>query len=460
MNRIFNRGAAAARLLIHRGILLLGLLVVVAAQPAAGQASKITGAAVDFQNGDIESALKLAREGLANGTSLKDKDIAKANSIILRALIKTYEGASKEKDSAARAAKLAKHPTLVQDAYQAYDQLKANDPKNTFKSEIAPYLPLLGQIMVIEAQKNIAARPARPKEGIDLLDKADRVFTEADLPNYTLHLLKGYAYLNLESRADSMKAMESFEKAIKSHEEAIARLEKEKAGNPNKQQQYDIFKNDKSLGNAYAALVTLYAKLKGDINLATQTAEKGKAKYPENEDLVAAELNIYLDPKLLNEALKKFKEQADKTPDNIQIVLIYANLLEKKAKALQQAGKPEAEVTAAFDEAIAAYKRVLAKDPKNRDANFNVGAIYVNRAVDVNKLMNALPNDAPDSEYEALKAKKLPALQQALPHLEAAAQAEKFTEQLTLVTLVSVTAELGDMDKMNQYKAKLDALQK
>lgn len=439
--------------------LSLTALLLALALTAFSQASRITGAALDFQNGSYEDALTQARQGLANGASLKDKDIAKANSIIMRSLVKIYEGANKEKDSTARASKLAKHGNVAQDAYKAFEQLKAKDPKGSFDSEVQPYLPMLGQILVIEGQKSLTANPPRFAEGLGMLDNAENLLTQTQQATYTIHLLKGLAYVNQRTKADSLKALESFEKCVKSYDETIARLEKEKGTSETKAKQYDVYKKDKSVGNAYAALVTLYARVKSDVNLASKTAEKGKAAYPDNEEIVAAELNMYLDPALLNEALSKFKQQLEKTPDNVQIILVYANLLEKKANALAKAGKPRAEVDATFDEAVAVYKKILAKDPKHRDANFNIGAIYVNRAVDVTKSINDLPSNASDDQYEALKKQKDMALKLALPFLETTGEVEQYKVETTLNALVGVCADLGEADKMNQYKAKPDQLQ-
>jgi len=71
-------------------LLAFFLLLSLPVSQVAGQAARITGAAMEFQNSNWESALREARDGLSNSSSLRPKDIAKGNSIVLRSLVRIF----------------------------------------------------------------------------------------------------------------------------------------------------------------------------------------------------------------------------------------------------------------------------------------------------------------------------------------------------------------------------------
>ena len=152
-------------------------------------------------------------------------------------------------------------------------------------------------------------------------------------------------------------------------------------------------------------------------------------------DLARFELDLLLNwPEKLDEALQKFEKQIKDEPNNYTIHVAYAQLLEKTD----------------FNKAEEIYKKAIEIDPKQFMAPFNLGAMYVNKGVEIYKKANE-ESDFGKAE-EMMKEGKV-WYEKALPYLEAAQIIEACDrEVLTALTNVCINLEL--MDKFKQYKEK------
>ncbi len=143
---------------------------------------------------------------------------------------------------------------------------------------------------------------------------------------------------------------------------------------------------------------------KKDSSAYLKTLQEGRIKYPENNNLINNELNYYLSKGQASLVLDKLKNAIDKDPKNTNLYVVLGSTYEKMKRV---------------DSAETAYKKAVVLDPKNFAANFNLGAIYYNRAATILAKANKLPrNKIKEYNAEVVKFKKT--FEQATPYLESA----------------------------------------
>ena len=174
-------------------------------------------------------------------------------------------------------------------------------------------------------------------------------------------------------------------------------------------------------------------------NEALEVINVAKEKFPQDVDLIINEANIYL--KLENNA---------KTVE----LLEYLMDIEKDNATIFYAAGVSYDVLEDFDKAASAYKRAIELDPNYFDANYNLGALYVNKAAVIQEEINALPLDAND-EYQAKQTEMKDFLKQALPYLEKADELQP-DDQYTLTSLKEIYSRLSMYDKVKEINARLE----
>jgi tetratricopeptide (TPR) repeat protein len=96
----------------------------------------------------------------------------------------------------------------------------------------------------------------------------------------------------------------------------------------------------------------------------------------------------------------------------------------------------------------------LSLNPNNVNANYNLGAYYVNQAAEIAQQYNEAKDEA---KQKLLYAQMQDKFRQALPYLEKAHQA--LPEDLALLqSLIQVTTYLNLDDKAKEYLRKKEAL--
>jgi tetratricopeptide (TPR) repeat protein len=180
----------------------------------------------------------------------------------------------------------------------------------------------------------------------------------------------------------------------------------------------------------YASLSEIY-KAEGDTAMALNTVLKGRALFPEDYNLLIAETNIYLSTNENERALNNL-EEAIKI-DNTNPAIFFA-----AGTVYDQMGDVE--------NAITAYDNAIKLNPDYFEANYNIGALYVNQAANILDRANDLPLDAV-KEYDAAKAEADDMLKTSLPFLEKAH--ELMPDDLsTIVSLNQIYTRLGMTDKL------------
>ncbi len=180
-------------------------------------------------------------------------------------------------------------------------------------------------------------------------------------------------------------------------------------------------------------------KAEGDTATALSYLQMGRKKYPENFNLIIGETNIYLAAGEKDKALELLKlalTQDDKNPTIFFAV----------GTNYDQMGN--------FEEAEKAYLQAISLKVDYFDANYNLGALYVNKAIEIMDKANALPLNE-EKQYVALKADADALLVKSLPYLERADELQP-NDQYTMRTLKDIYTRLSMVDKLKSINEKIE----
>lgn len=229
------------------------------------------------------------------------------------------------------------------------------------------------------------------------------------------------------------------------------------------------FKGEPAL---YVILAQAYEE-KGDNANWLKTIEEGKKAFPNDKRFNDLEMIYYSKTGKTAELLTMLEKKMEENPNDFQAVLDYAIRVDNMANPRDEKGedmpKPDN-----YDELMTkaenAYKKALELNAADPTANFQLGALYFNRAVGFNKDLNALPS----KEQSSPKAKELHSkveelMNTALPYFEKAdagfaakgslEPSDKQTYESCLYALQKIYAIKNETAKVAEVKKKLDGLQ-
>ena len=109
----------------------------------------------------------------------------------------------------------------------------------------------------------------------------------------------------------------------------------------------------------------------------------------------------------------------------------------------------------AFEKAVKAYDKAIDLRPDYFDPNYNMGALYVNKASTLIAKANELPLDQ-QKEYDALITEANDYLTRSIPYLEKALELQP-DDRSTMVSLKEIYTRLKMMDKLKEIDAKLES---
>jgi tetratricopeptide (TPR) repeat protein len=256
---------------------------------------------------------------------------------------------------------------------------------------------------------------------------------------------------SLSSPAQYGKAMLSFEKAVDVNSTygnvdtlAIfnAGLSADKAENFPKAKQYygKVIEMNYPQPLVYNSLSDVYLKEKDTLQ-ALATVQAGRQKYPDNFTLLIAETNIFLAAKQNDKAMANLKEAVITDPMNPTI---------HYAVGVNYATMNN------LEEAEKSYLKAIEIKPDYFEANYNLGALYVNQAATIIDKANKLPLSA-TAEYDALKLQADDVLKKSIPYLETASKLDP-SDKSTLLSLKEIYTRLNMLDKRKEIEAKLAGL--
>jgi tetratricopeptide (TPR) repeat protein len=204
--------------------------------------------------------------------------------------------------------------------------------------------------------------------------------------------------------------------------------------------------NHKPQPMAYVVL----AKLKlatGDTTESYNLINEAAKKYPANKDIAITRANLYLLSKKYEEALGFLEASLMLDSNDTELLMVTASTLEKLA-----AKNNFKEVRLA--KASVYYYKILESEPENFIANYNLGTIIYNKALEeVQSEKKSIEVDMLLLEKESKdKADKFKA---ALPYLERALAIEPAHKE-ALTALEAIYYNLDNTVKYNEVKARLE----
>jgi tetratricopeptide (TPR) repeat protein len=192
-------------------------------------------------------------------------------------------------------------------------------------------------------------------------------------------------------------------------------------------------------GITYSKLSKQYL-IKGDTNMALQTTSAGRVAYPENQDLLIAEFNLYVGMGETEKAIANIDKAIEANPEKAAFYYVRGKLKETKGDR---------------DEAIVDYRKTLEIDPDHLDANHDLGAIYINYGVKIAEERDALPfsdtkgYEAKQAELNTLYGEALPFIRKAYDLDPSDAEVQTILKQLYLRT--------KDMESYEKLQKEIDA---
>jgi hypothetical protein len=205
----------------------------------------------------------------------------------------------------------------------------------------------------------------------------------------------------------------------------------------------------------YAGLYDV--KLATDPAAALKSLEEGRKKYPNDTQLLFAEINHYLKAGKLEILIDKLKEGIKKEPNNPSIVFTLGNVYDQLSKKETDEAKSKAYEA----EALIYYNKTLDMDSKNVDAIYSIGANFYNKAAELTKELQKLGSDmtkAGMKKYDEKEKEVLAAFDKALPYFQRAESVNP-NDQNTLIALKEIFARKNDLKTSGEFKKRLQIVQ-
>ncbi len=163
----------------------------------------------------------------------------------------------------------------------------------------------------------------------------------------------------------------------------------------------------------YAVLANLY-KESGKMDMAMNTILTATTLFPKDPDLMITEANIHFANNDYNKADGILSQLKQDNAKNIPV--LYAIAVNYDVNKNNEKYSPDVKAKL-FKAAEETYKEIVAIDPENTDATFNLGALYYNKGGDLINAANALPMNETE-KYNAMLKDGNDNLAKAMPYLE------------------------------------------
>lgn len=192
----------------------------------------------------------------------------------------------------------------------------------------------------------------------------------------------------------------------------------------------------------------------GDADGGLAVLNKGRELFPDNKDILFAEINYYIGKGDYTTLETKLKDAIEQEPDNVGLYNalgnVYMNLSQNEEDPAKSADYEE--------KSVGFYNEVIARDAANLDATYSIGSMYYNSAVKKAAVLNTLgTSKAEQAEYDKLNGEISELFDKALPYFDKAINLEP-NDRNTLIALKEIYARKNDYAKSKEYGARLKAL--
>ena len=176
-----------------------------------------------------------------------------------------------------------------------------------------------------------------------------------------------------------------------------------------------------------------------DSDRALEYLSIGRKRYPKNENILKEEINLYIKLNKLSDLIVKCTEAIALDPNN-DIMIFTRGLVYYQIGDIKNAEKD--------------YIKVIELNPSSFDANYSLGALFFNSAVELMDKANATSNN---NTHRKLKKEAESLFAKALPYMEAAHSLDANDEN-TMISLKQLYYRNGNYAKSEEIKKKLESL--
>lgn len=272
--------------------------------------------------------------------------------------------------------------------------------------------------------------------------------------NFNL-LLASHEELKKNATKSILDTDESYNYAVFLTATAALLAEKNDVAKPLLEKLYQA-KYDKAA--IYESLYTLNSK--DDINAAYKYLEEGRKLYPDEVSLLFADINHHLKLGKLDVLIDKLKAAIAKEPGNVSLYTVLGSVYDNLYQKMDATGD-KAKGEEYFNAALDYYNQAIAKDAKNVDAVYSIGALYYNKAAVTTQKMNALESDYSKEglkKYKEMKDEVFAQFEKALPFFKRAESLDP-NDTNTLIALKEIHAKKNELEASKEFKRRLDVIQ-
>ena len=202
----------------------------------------------------------------------------------------------------------------------------------------------------------------------------------------------------------------------------------------------ELVKGNTKEPSVYINLYAMHIAAK-DTTKAFNVIKRGAKNLPKDFKVLTVYAAAQLQSGDLQGAFESLNKAVEIDPQNYQIRNAAGNVLRDARN---------------YDKALVEYQQSLSLQPEQYDANYGLGSVYYNHAIDLAEEANALPMDQ-TAKYDELNNKSKELFGKAIPHFEEALK-YKTNDYYTLVGLRNIYAKLGNTEKYQKVNAIIESL--
>ncbi len=386
-------------------IFLLNLVLIIFA--GCSPRAKVTSSQTLKDSGKLEQAFNTINEAIDPGNENADKVLNWPRTWEIRGEI--FQAIFQSEDE--KIQKLSDEP--LTEAFNSYKKALELDDKGRSNNSLKVKLTLLTNDLTNQAVKAFNdANYAKALTSFEqILDIQSLDIVKEDNPNAIDTVILYHAELAAYNA-------ENYAKAINYYKESA--------------------KYEYGGAKTYGLIATAYQMNKDTVG-ALGALQEGFEKYPNDNVILTSMIQLYLDLKKTEDAMKYLDMAIKQDPDNATFHFAQGTLYEK----IDQ-----------MDNAVTSYTKAINSDKEFFNAYYNLGALYYNEGVKQIDVANTIPT-SDNTRYQAELAKADEWFKKSLPYMEKCHELDA-TDKMTMESLKNLYYRLKDMDNYNKMLEKLD----
>jgi len=219
----------------------------------------------------------------------------------------------------------------------------------------------------------------------------------------------------------------------------------------------DLYDRSYEESAIYSMLFEMYNR-EGNTEKAAEVLNKGKELFPDDSQLLFAQINYYIQNEKYDELEAALKKAIEAEPDNASVRSALGNVYTKLFNENLEAGNEE-DALKYKDQAIDYYQQALEIEAESFEALYSIGSIYFNEAATLTQQMGDLGMSKEDQKkYDELKAQTEELFEKALPYFKKAEQINPAYQGM-LIALKEIYARTDDYETSNEFKKRLEKVQ-